>query len=56
MTIEGQYGAFKVIIDSEGWWDEAEEQWKYLVRQTDGLLYGQGKLVAEKDLDRSKDY
>jgi len=54
MTIEGQYGAFKVTIDSEGAWDKAGQQWKYLVRQTDGLLYGQGQLVAEKELDRSQ--
>jgi hypothetical protein len=31
-----------------------EEQWKYQVRQTDGKVYENGKLVGERDLDRTK--
>ena len=52
MTIEGEYGSFKVSIETEGEWDTSERQWKYQVRQTDGKLYG--KLVGENDLQRSE--
>jgi hypothetical protein len=47
-------GSFKVSIYSEGMWDDNEDQWKYQLQQTDGKLYENGKLVGEKDLNRTQ--
>ena len=38
LTIEGKDGSFKVVIDSEGKWEDSQQQHKYQVRQTDGKL------------------
>jgi hypothetical protein len=54
MTVDGEDGSFKISIASDGQWIEAESQWKYQVRQTDGKLYEGGKLVGEEDLNRNK--
>jgi VCBS repeat-containing protein len=54
LSVEGKYGSFKVSIDSEGTWDYEEQQWKYQVRQTDGKLYENGKLVGEYDFNRKE--
>jgi hypothetical protein len=45
-------GAFKIFIYSDGDWDG--QQWKYAVKQTDGRLYEDGKLVGEDDLNRNE--
>jgi hypothetical protein len=55
LTIKGQYGCFSVVIASDGEWVGSEQQWKYQVRQTDGMLYEKGELVSEKDLERKGD-
>jgi hypothetical protein len=54
LTIEGEDGSFKVFIDSEGKWDDSEQQHKYQVRQTDGKLYEEGKFVGEDELHRTQ--
>lgn len=54
LTIVGMLGAFKVTVDTDGDWDADEQQWKYAVRQTDGKLYEEGKLVGEEDLNRNE--
>jgi hypothetical protein len=54
MNVDGEYGSFKIYIASDGKWLDDEQQWKYQVRQTDGKLYEDGKLVGEEDLDQNK--
>ena len=54
LSVEGQDGSFLVSIDSVGKWDYEEKEWKYKVRQTDGKLYENGKLVRESDFNRGK--
>jgi hypothetical protein len=54
LSVEGKDGSFPVSIHSEGMWDYEEWQWKYQVRQTDGKLYENGKLVGESDLNRTQ--
>jgi hypothetical protein len=54
LTIEGAYGSFKVYIHTQGEWDEADQQWKYQVRQTSGRLHEDGKLVSENQLHRTE--
>lgn len=54
LSIDGKRGSFKIIIDSEGTWNDEDGEWKYQVRLTNGELYENGKLVGENDLNRKQ--
>jgi hypothetical protein len=54
LTIDGQKGSFKIIIDSEGTWNDEDGEWKYQVMLTNGELYENGKWVGENDLNRKQ--
>lgn len=54
LWIGSKLGSYPVTIESEGVFDHREQQWKYQLRQTDGNLYENGKLVREDDLNRTQ--